>query len=69
MISKFIFSFILKIVQPLMMWYIAKNEGKKDQLLKQAELDNEKHQEADKISARIVSARAAYHKWREKAGD
>ncbi len=69
MISKFIFSFILKIVQPLMMWYIAKNEGKKDQLLKQAELDNEKHQEADKISARIVSARAAYHKLREKAGD
>ena len=52
-----------------MMWYIAKNEGKKDQLLKQAELDNEKHNEADKISARIVSARAAYHKLREKAGD
>ena len=68
MISKFIFSFILKIVQPLMMWYIAKNEGKKDQLLKQAELDNEKHKEADKISTRIVSATAAYDKLREKAG-
>ena len=68
MISKFIFSFILKIVQPLMMWYIAKNEGKKDQLLKQAELDNEKHNEADKISTRIVSATAAYDKLREKAG-
>ncbi len=68
MISKFIFSFILKIVQPLMMWYIAKNEGKKDQLLKQAELDNEKHKEADKIDARIVSARNAYDKLREKSG-
>ena len=68
MISKFIFSFILKIVQPLMMWYIAKNEGKKDQLLKQAELDNEKHKEADKIDARIISARNAYNKLREKSG-
>jgi len=51
-----------------MLWYIAKNQGKKDQLLKQAELDNEKHKEADKISTRIVSATAAYDKLREKAG-
>ena len=69
MISKFIFGFIFKILQPLMLWYIAKNQGKKDQLLKQAELDNEKHKEADKISTRIVSATAAYDKLREKAGD
>tara|TARA_B100000949_G_C13975698_1_gene322988 strand:- start:142 stop:351 length:210 start_codon:yes stop_codon:yes gene_type:complete len=68
MISKFIFGFIFKILQPLMLWYIAKNQGKKDQLLKQAELDNEKHKEADKISTRIVSATAAYDKLREKAG-
>jgi len=67
MISKFIFGFIFKILQPLMLWYIAKNQGKKDQLLKQAELDNEKHKEADKISTRIVSATAAYDKLREKA--
>ena len=68
MISKFIFGFIFKILQPLMMWYIAKNQGKKDQLLKQAESDNEKHKEADKIDARIISARNAYDKLREKSG-
>jgi len=51
-----------------MLWYIAKNQGKKDQLLKQAELDNEKHKQADKIDTRIVSARSAYDKLREKAG-
>jgi len=68
MISKFIFGFIFKILQPLMLWYIAKNQGKKDQLLKQAELDNEKHKQADKIATRIVSARNAYDKLREKAG-
>ena len=67
MISKFIFGFIFKILQPLMLWYIAKNQGKKDQLLKQAELDNVKHKEAEKISTRIVSATAAYDKLREKA--
>jgi len=51
-----------------MLWYIAKNQGKKDQLLKQAELDNEKHKKADKIDARIISARNAYDKLREKSG-